>query len=157
LVFSQKATSLAPYPENEPDQGTFRMPSWPTGMQAGKPCSIEQPVAEIDEYHDGFLFEKGGYMLITNGKLITWGDPNQILEGHAIHIADGLIDDIGPEKELLVRFAHDQNLDAGGSYVMPGNICAHTHFYGAFARGWDPRFSAERFPRDLDEVMVASG
>lgn len=90
-------------------------------------------------------------MLITNGKLITWEDPNQILEGHAIHITDGLIDDIGPEKDLRTRFAHDKNLDAGGSYVMPGNICAHTHFYGAFARGLAIPGLA---PKDFPEILM---
>jgi ABC-type proline/glycine betaine transport system ATPase subunit len=30
-------------------------------------------------------------MLITNGKIITWGQPNQILEGHAIYIKDNRI------------------------------------------------------------------
>jgi putative selenium metabolism protein SsnA len=41
-------------------------------------------------------------------------------------------------------------LDAGGQLVMPGNICAHTHFYGAFARGMaipgDP-------PKDFPEIL----
>lgn len=26
-------------------------------------------------------------------------------------------------------------MDASGQFILPGNICAHTHFYGAFARG----------------------
>jgi putative selenium metabolism protein SsnA len=26
-------------------------------------------------------------------------------------------------------------IDAGGGYVMPGNVCAHNHFYSALARG----------------------
>lgn len=90
-------------------------------------------------------------MLITNGKLITWEEPNRILERHAVHIADGLIDDIGPEKELLARYTQDYNLDAEGSYVMPGNICAHTHFYGAFARGMAIPGPA---PKDFPEILM---
>jgi putative selenium metabolism protein SsnA len=34
----------------------------------------------------------------------------------------------GVEKEGKV-------IDAGGGYVMPGNVCAHNHFYSALARG----------------------
>jgi len=74
-------------------------------------------------------------MLIINSTLITWETPNRILEGQAIYISDGRIADIGPQAEMLTRYPQVEKLDAGGQYVMPGNICAHTHFYGAFARG----------------------
>lgn len=75
-------------------------------------------------------------MLIINGKLITWGTANQILtEGTGLLIQDGLIGRIAPQAELLKDFPEEKILDAEGQYVMPGNICAHTHFYGAFSRG----------------------
>jgi len=74
-------------------------------------------------------------MIITNTKIITWGKPNQILEGKALRIADGKIATIGDASEIQRRFPGEEVLDAGGQYVMPGNICAHTHFYGAFSRG----------------------
>jgi putative selenium metabolism protein SsnA len=38
----------------------------------------------------------------------------------------------------------------GGQYVMPGNICAHTHFYGAFARGMAIPGPA---PKDFPEIL----
>ena len=74
-------------------------------------------------------------MLITNANLITWGKPNQILEGQAVFLENGIISDLGPQAELVLRYPDAPRLDAGGQYVMPGNICTHTHFYGAFARG----------------------
>jgi putative selenium metabolism protein SsnA len=74
-------------------------------------------------------------MLITNGKLITWETKNRILEGQALYIDGDKIAEIGPEAQLKAKYAHTDVLDAAGQYVMPGNICAHTHFYGAFARG----------------------
>ena len=74
-------------------------------------------------------------MLITNGKLITWEKENRILDGQAIYIDGDKIREIGPEAELKAKFHGVETLDAKGQYVMPGNICAHTHFYGAFARG----------------------
>ncbi len=74
-------------------------------------------------------------MLITNGILITWETPNQVLESHAIYISEGRIREIGPQVELIKRYPNVKQLDAQGQYIMPGNICAHTHFYGAFARG----------------------
>ena len=74
-------------------------------------------------------------MLILNGKIITWGEPNQILEDQAIRVENQLITEIAPQGDLLLRYPEAEQLDAKGQYVMPGNICAHTHFYGAYARG----------------------
>ncbi len=70
-------------------------------------------------------------MLITNAKLITWDTPNQILPDSAVMIENGRIAEIGPQELLGQRYASEERLDAGGQFVMPGNICAHTHFYGA--------------------------
>jgi putative selenium metabolism protein SsnA len=74
-------------------------------------------------------------MLITNATLITWGDAGAVLPGHALFIEGDTIRDMGPTRELEARYPQAERLDAGGQLVMPGNICAHTHFYGAYARG----------------------
>ena len=81
-------------------------------------------------------------MLITHGLVVCMTEPNRVIEDGALLIRDGLIADIGPTLELLARYSdprlpdHETDvLDAGGKLVLPGNICAHTHFYGAFARG----------------------
>lgn len=89
-------------------------------------------------------------MLIINGKLITWEQPNQVLEGHALLIRDGLIAEVGPQSELVARHPDVERLDARGQYVMPGNICAHTHFYGAYARGLAIPGPA---PKDFPEIL----
>jgi len=89
-------------------------------------------------------------MLITNGKLITWEEPNQILEGQAVYISGGMIAGIGPQAEMEARYPQIMRLDARGQYVMPGNICAHTHFYGAFARGLAIPGPA---PKDFPEIL----
>lgn len=74
-------------------------------------------------------------MIITNGRIVTWGVPNEILEGESLLIQDGLIQDIGQEQKLKSAHPDEDVLDAQGQLVMPGLICAHTHFYGAFSRG----------------------
>ena len=92
-------------------------------------------------------------MLITNGILITWEEPNRILEGWAVKIDGDKISAMGPQSELLEQFPEDERLDAHGQYVMPGNICAHTHFYGAFARGMPiPGSPAKDFPEILGKL-----
>jgi len=74
-------------------------------------------------------------MLIVNGRLVTWGREPRLIEGGAVRIADGSIAEIGSTAELTARYPDEERVDAGGQLVMPGNICAHTHFYGAYARG----------------------
>jgi len=89
-------------------------------------------------------------MLITNATLVTWGATGRILENHALFIEGDRIVDLGPSSELRAKYPREPELDARGQYVMPGNICAHTHFYGAFARGMalpgDP-------PKDFPEIL----
>ncbi|HSJ58569.1 MAG TPA: putative aminohydrolase SsnA [Anaerolineae bacterium] len=74
-------------------------------------------------------------MLITNGTLVTMGTPNQVIEDGALYIEGGKIAAIGGSGELAARYPAAERLDARGKLVMPGIICAHTHFYGMFARG----------------------
>ena len=89
-------------------------------------------------------------MFITNATLITWEEPNQILEDHAVLLRNGLIVELGPQAELMGRYPQEEQLDAHRQYVMPGSICAHTHFYGAFARGLAIPGAA---PKDFPEIL----
>ena len=89
-------------------------------------------------------------MLITNATLITWEPTNRILDDHAILIEDDRIKEIGTTSELTSRFPQTQTIDARGQYVMPGGICAHTHFYGAYARGMAIPGPA---PKDFPEIL----
>jgi len=78
---------------------------------------------------------KDDKFLITNGRIVTWTEPNEIVENGGMLVADGRIITIGNSAELIAAHPDLEQLDAGSQLVMPGNICAHTHFYGAFARG----------------------
>ena len=91
-------------------------------------------------------------MLITHATLITWDDRG-ILSDHALYIDDGAIRAIGPTRDLLERYPQAEQLDARDQLVMPGNICAHTHFYSAFARGMAiPGAPPEDFPAILKRL-----
>ncbi len=89
-------------------------------------------------------------MLITNTKLITWEKENRVLEGYAIYIEHDRIIEIDNEQALLAKYPNAERLDARGQYVLPGNICAHTHFYGAYARGMAIPGPA---PKDFPEIL----
>lgn len=92
-------------------------------------------------------------MLITNANLITMGIDNRILENYALKIENRRIAEIGPSRELEERFPSIEKLDAHSQYVMPGNICAHTHFYGAYARGLAiPGLPPKDFPEILSKL-----
>lgn len=92
-------------------------------------------------------------MLIHNATVITFDDQNQILENGAVHMTDDTIDAVGDSRTLLTQYADDQQWDAHGMVLMPGQICAHTHFYGAFARGmYIPGAPAKDFPEILERL-----
>lgn len=76
-------------------------------------------------------------LLIKNAILVTGGETCQVLPDHALYITDGVITATGPSSELIEQYASQAEsvIDANGQLAMPGNICAHTHFYGAYARG----------------------
>ena len=74
-------------------------------------------------------------MLISHGRVFTFGaDPQYFADG-AVLIENDTIRDVGDSTALEQAYPDAERLDANGMVVMPGLICAHTHFYGAFARG----------------------
>ncbi len=92
-------------------------------------------------------------MIITNATLVTWGKANQVLTDHALRIEDGRITAIDSTRKLVEQYPDEERLDAHNQLVMPGNICAHTHFYGAYARGMAiPGPAPEDFPQILKRL-----
>ena len=89
-------------------------------------------------------------MLIINANLITLGADPQILSDQALYIDGDRIAAIGGGGALAARFPDAELVDARGQYVMPGGICAHTHFYGAYARGMAIPGPA---PRDFPQIL----
>jgi putative selenium metabolism protein SsnA len=89
-------------------------------------------------------------LLITNATLVTWEDPNRVIEQGALLIDGGVIREIDATPALTARYPQAEKLDAHGKLVMPGGICAHTHFYGAYARGLAIPGPA---PRDFPEIL----
>lgn len=89
-------------------------------------------------------------MLIHNATVVTWDSKNAVLRNHSVYIQNGLISDLGPDADLAPRYAQAQKLDANGQLLMPGLICAHTHFYSAFSRGLAIPGPA---PKDFPEIL----
>jgi len=74
-------------------------------------------------------------MLIIHGRVATLGSNPQVIDDGALAIEGDHIVAVGTSADVMARYPDTERLDARGQLVMPGNICAHTHFYGAFARG----------------------
>jgi putative selenium metabolism protein SsnA len=92
-------------------------------------------------------------MLITNGTLITFGATPRVIPGGAVYYEFDTILEVGSTAELTARYPRAEQLDAQGRIVMPGLICGHTHFYGAFARGMAiPGEAPTNFPEILDRL-----
>lgn len=89
-------------------------------------------------------------ILITNATLVTWQPGADLLDSGAVYLADSRIAEVGKSADLEARFPQAERLDAHGQLILPGSICAHTHFYGAFARGMAIPGPA---PKDFPEIL----
>ncbi len=74
-------------------------------------------------------------MLITHGLIATLGSDPRVIDDGAIYVEGDRIVDVGGSADLAARYPAAEPLDAQGQLALPGSMCAHTHFYGAFARG----------------------
>ena len=90
-------------------------------------------------------------MLITHGTVVTFDAPNTVINDGAVMIEGDSIIAVGETADLAARHPDAETLDVGGRLVMPGNICAHTHFYGAYARGLAIPGPA---PKDFPEILA---
>ncbi len=92
-------------------------------------------------------------LLITHARIATLGAEPQLTEDGALLIQGDRIAAIGTTAELTTQYPDAERWDAGGQLVMPAALCAHTHFYGAFARGMGiPGEPAANFPQILERL-----
>ena len=106
----------------------------------------------LKSHNQGFI---GVAMLITNANLITCEESNRILPDAALEISsDGTISRVIENNEIENTTREvGEVFDARHQYVMPGQICAHTHFYGAFSRGmYIPGEAPDAFPAILEKL-----
>lgn len=89
-------------------------------------------------------------MIIHNATIITWETPNRILKNSALRILKDRVVEIDNSSNLVEKYPSEEMIDAKGQIVMPGFICAHTHFYGVFSRGMAIHGEA---PADFVEIL----
>jgi len=92
-------------------------------------------------------------ILIGNGTVVTLGTQNQLFENGAVLVRDGRIAAIDTGTTLRQQHPEADYVDANGGLIMPGFLCTHTHFYGAFARGMAiPGEPPRNFPEILERL-----
>jgi len=79
--------------------------------------------------------------------------PNRVIEDGAVLIDGDTIREVGEARSLAERYPTAERFDARGQLAMPGGICAHTHFYGAYSRGMGiPGPAPKNFPEILERL-----
>ena len=92
-------------------------------------------------------------MLITNARVATLGPEPRLIEDGALYLDGDKIVAVDTTAALRARYPEAERFDAGGQLALPAPLCAHTHFYGAFARGWAyPGPAATRFGEILERL-----
>jgi len=89
-------------------------------------------------------------LLIGNGRLITRGTPNKLIENGAAAVEQNLIKETGETQQLRKKYPQARFIDARGGIIMPGLINTHNHIYSAFARGLSIRGYA---PQSFTEIL----
>jgi putative selenium metabolism protein SsnA len=89
-------------------------------------------------------------LVIGNGTVVTLGDKNRLIPRGAVAIKNHRIVEVNEVSAFVGRYPGARFIDARGGLIMPGFINAHTHFYGAFARGMALRGEA---PRDFQQIL----
>jgi putative selenium metabolism protein SsnA len=97
-------------------------------------------------------------MLIKNANILTFDQEKRIINNGGITIDEkGYISQIFFNEEEVNKFISEgfsgDIIDAENQFVIPGNICAHTHFYGAYSRGmYIPGDAPNAFPQILEKL-----
>jgi len=92
-------------------------------------------------------------MLITNARIATLGAEPRLIEDGALYLDGDKIVAVDTTAALRARYPEAERFDAGGQLALPAPLCGHTHFYGAFARGWAyPGPAATRFGEILERL-----
>lgn len=87
--------------------------------------------------------------LIHNVLLFTNDENSAIRKNQAVAIEGSRIAEVGEANRLKEKYAHYQQLDGQGRFLMPGLINTHMHFYSTFARG----IALPRAPKNFAEIL----
>lgn len=90
-------------------------------------------------------------VLLYNGVVVTMNSERRVIENGYVAVRNGLIVDVGVG-DGLDKFTAEDRVDARRGVIMPGLMCAHTHFYGVLLTG-SPWFAKIEPPTDFQQNL----
>lgn len=90
-------------------------------------------------------------ILIHNALIVTMNRERRILENGFVAIRDGKIVDVGVG-DGFDKYVAEESISGRRAVVIPGLMCAHTHFYGLLLTG-SPWFAKIEPPTDFQQNL----
>lgn len=104
--------------------------------------------------------------VILGGTVVTMDGGRRVIEDGAVAIKGGVIEAVGPRKEITAGFRGRRVINAAGKAVVPGLINTHTHIPMTLFRGisddldlndWLTKFIFPAEAKNVDEAFVRAG
>ena len=73
-------------------------------------------------------------LIVRGGTVVTVDGAGRIIEDGAIVISGDRIEFVGPREEAERKYGAERTLDAGGKFIFPGFVNAHTHMFQVLLR-----------------------
>ena len=89
---------------------------------------ILSAVVLLSIFFSGCYHSQDADLVVHNAIIHSMDENNTTYQAMAIR--DGRIVELGPERQILNRYATTKHYDAGGQVVFPGFIDGHCHFFG---------------------------
>jgi len=90
-------------------------------------------------------------ILVSNGLIVTMNEERRVVENGYVAISGDRIVDVGVG-DGKDKYIAEEVIDARKHIVLPGLMCAHTHFYGLLLTG-SPWFSKIEPPTDFQQNL----
>ncbi|MEM1675872.1 MAG: amidohydrolase [Desulfurococcaceae archaeon] len=90
-------------------------------------------------------------ILISNGLIVTMDSERRVVSNGYVAVSNGRIVDVG-KGDGRDKYIAEEHIDARKSIVMPGLMCAHTHFYGLLLNGC-PWLNKIEYPTDFIQKL----
>ena len=92
-------------------------------------------------------------LLVTAGRVIVSAEDPVVPAGAVLVTPEGIVGEVGPASELLMRFPHAARLDFPMATVLPGLINAHVHL--AFDASADPVAALQQGNPEILRATIA--
>jgi len=90
-------------------------------------------------------------ILVNNALVVTMNSEKRVIERGYVAVRDGIIVDVGVG-DGLDKYTAEETISGRRVIVIPGLLCAHTHFYGLLLTG-SPWYNKIEPPTDFQQKL----